>query len=57
MADREDVGDWEGDRVGEGVPDMDILVERVRVPLEVMLGEMVTERVILGLRLWEGLVE
>ena len=57
MADREDVGDWEGDLEGEGVPDMEILVERVRVPLEVMLGEMVTERVILGLRLWEGLVE
>ena len=57
MADREDVGDWEGDLEGEGMPDMEILVERVRVPLEVMLGEMVTERVILGLRLWEGLVE
>jgi len=57
VTDRENVGDWEGDRVGEGVPDMETLVERVRVPLGEMLGENVTERVILGLRLWEGEAE
>ena len=57
MTDREEVGDWEGDLEGEGVPDMDILEERVRVPLEVMLGEKVTERVMDVDRVWEGEVE
>jgi hypothetical protein len=36
---------------------METLEERVRVPLGEMLGEKVTERVILGLRLWEGEAE
>lgn len=57
MTDREEVGDWDGDREGEGVPDMDILVERVRVPVGEMLGEKVTERVMDVDRVWEGEVE
>ena len=57
VADKEDVGDWDEDRVGEGVPDMEMLVERVRVPVGEMLGEKVTERVMDVDRVWEGEAE
>ena len=57
MALRDDVGDKEGDLEGEGVLDMEMLVERVRVPVGEMLGEKVTERVMDVDRVWEGEVE
>lgn len=51
------MGDKEGDLEGEGVLDMEMLVERVRVPVGEMLGEKVTERVMDVDRVWEGEVE